>query len=155
MSKIARIISSSAKWYEPIIDEKDMKEHEVDDSWIDKNYTRRDFYIAQDPSGEEIGTISMQYFGNTTYLGYIYVHAEKTGNGYGKKLIKFAEEQAKEKGQESLILIAHPKATWATKAYERYGFKKKFDSKEKVLNYKEGLLEPYYEEGFHLYEYRL
>jgi GNAT superfamily N-acetyltransferase len=155
MPVIANFIRSSASWYKPFLSEKDIKEHEVGQEWIEKNYKRREFYIGKDENGEDVGTISMQFFDKQTYLGYIYLDAKKTGKGYGKRLIKFAEEESKKRGQESLILIAHPKATWATKAYERFGFKKKFEKKENVVSYKDGLLEPYYEEGFHLYEYKL
>lgn len=155
MPLIADFIRSSASWYEDFLNEEDMKEHNVDDQWIEDNFKKRQFYIGKDENGNEVGTISMQFFGKQTYLGYIYLDATKTGKGYGKKLIQFAERESKKKGQESLILIAHPKATWATKAYEKFGFEKKYEKKENVIEYKNGILEPYYEEGFHLYEYKL
>lgn len=155
MPLIADFIRSSASWYENFVSEKDMQEHNVDKKWMERNYKKRDFYIGEDENGEEVGTISMQFFGKQTYLGYIYLDATKTGKGHGRKLIEFAEKESKKRGQESLILIAHPKATWATKAYEKFGFEKKYEKKENVISYKNGILEPYYEEGFHLYEYKL
>lgn len=154
MSKVAQFIRSSASWYKPFLSEKDMKEHLVDQKWIQENYKKRDFYIGESENGKGIGTISLQYFGKQTYLGYIYLDAKEAGKGHGQKLIKFAEKKSEEKGQESLILIAHPKAVWATRAYEKFGFKKKYEKKDQVLTYKNGLLRPYYEEGFHLYEYK-
>lgn len=155
MPIIADFIRSSASWYEPFLNEKDMKEHNVDETWIDKNYKKREFYIGKDEKGEEVGTISMQFFGKKTYLGYIYLDSNKTGKGYGGKLMQFAREESKKRGQDSLILIAHPKATWATKAYEKFGFEKKFEKKEEIHNYSNGILKSYYEEGFHLYTYKL
>lgn len=52
-----------------------------------------------------------------------------------------------------MVLIAHPQAAWATKAYVKYGFKKIASNKREVISWKEGALQSYYEEGFELYEY--
>ena len=156
MHEITKIISSSAKWYEEFVEEKDMPEHTPDRKWIEENFERRDFYICRDNLGKNIGTISMQHFEEgLTYLGYIYLDVKHVGKGIGQRLIQFAEKISKIKGQEALILIAHPEAKWATRAYEKFGFKKKYEKKSRILDFKNGLLEPYYEEGFHLYEYNL
>jgi len=155
MPKVAEIIRSSASWYEPFVAEKDMKEHEVDRRWMIENYQKRDFYLGENQKSEEVGTISLQYFGKTTYLGYIYLDTDFVGNGHGKTLMDFAKVKSQSVGQESMILIAHPEAKWATKAYLKYGFKLKHKSKKKILEYDDGRLKPYYEEGFHLYEYNL
>lgn len=153
MSKIARFISSSADWYRPFLEEKDMGEHSPDHKWIEKNYTLRDFYIGVNHKREEIGTISLQFFGDVTYLGYIYLDTKFVGKGYGKRLMDHARKISHAKSKKAMILIAHPEAEWATKAYEKYGFRKVLESREEILNYRDGLLEEYYEEGFHLYEY--
>lgn len=155
MKKIAKFINSSAEWYRPIVAPKDMKEHCVDEKWMKKNYDMRDFYIGTDEKSNDVGTISLQFFGKQTYLGYIYLDAKHVGNGHGKRLMDFAKYMSEKKGQESMILIAHPEAHWAVKAYEKYGFKRKFKEKEDILDYKDGLMKPYYEEGFHLYEYKI
>ena len=90
------------------------------------------------------------------YLGYIYLDADQAGKGYGPKLIDHARAICLSKpGINKMALIAHPKATWAIKAYERYGFKKILEKKEEILKYNRGFLKPYYEEGFHLYEYQI
>lgn len=125
MKKIARFINSSAEWYRPIVDPKDMSEHCVDQKWMKKNYEMRDFYIGTDEQKNDVGTISMQYFGKQTYLGYIYLDASHVGKGHGKRLMDFAKFMSEKKGQDSMILIAHPDAKWAIKAYEKYGFTKK------------------------------
>lgn len=155
MPKVAEIVSSSASWYQPFVTEKDMAEHTVGKEWIDKNFKKRDFYLGVDKEGNEVGTISMQFFGEETYLGYIYLDTKFVGKGYGHALMSFAEEVSKERGQDSLILIAHPEATWATKAYKKFGFKKIKENKEEILKYKDGILKTYYEDGFHLYKYKL
>lgn len=155
MRTIAEFIRSSASWYEPFLAEKDLKEHYVDESWMEKNYKKRDFYLGVNNEGKEVGTISMQYFEDYTYLGYIYLDSSEVGKGHGKELIDFAKLKSSKNGQKSMVLIAHPEAKWATKAYEKYGFKKKATNKDEILKFNNGFLGPYYEEGFHLYEYTL
>lgn len=154
MDTIAKFIRSSAEWYEPFLDEKDLAEHYVDDSWKEENYKKRDFYIGK-TDNHDVGTISLQYFDDVTYLGYIYLNVKHVGKGYGKKLIDHAKRLSMKKGQEAMVLIAHPKAEWAVKAYEKYGFKRIMTEKNKIIKWKDGLLKEYYEEGFHLYKYDL
>jgi len=154
MPKIAGLIRSSAEWYKPFVAEKDMNEHYADEKWQKENFFKRDFYLGKQ-NQEPVGTISMQYFKETTYLGYIYLSTKHVGKGIGRRLIDFAKKKSKERGQKQMVLIAHPEATWAIKAYEKYGFKKKLTEREKILNWNNGLMKPYYEEGFHLYEYAL
>lgn len=154
MDVIAKFIRSSAEWYEPFLDEKDLSEHYVDEQWKKENFKKRDFYIGKTEK-DNIGTISLQYFDDVTYLGYIYLHVKHVGKGYGKKLMDFAKRLSKKNGQDAMVLIAHPEAEWAVKAYEKYGFKKFLTEKEKIVAWKNGLLKEYYEEGFHLYKYDL
>lgn len=155
MDTIATFIRSSAEWYEPFLAEKDLDEHYVDDKWKEENYKKRDFYIGKTQKEEDVGTISLQFFDDVTYLGYIYLHTDHVGKGFGHKLMDHAREVSKNKGQKEMVLIAHPEAKWAVKAYEKYGFERIHTDKEKIINWKDGLLETYYEEGFHLYRYPL
>lgn len=152
MTKVAEFVRSSAEWYRPIVDEADMAEHEVGSEWAEVNFKRRDFYIGA-VGDEQIGTISLQYFGDFAYLGYIYLDVEHVGNGYGQQLMEFAEETAREAGMKGLALIAHPQATWAKRAYLKYGFDIVETEKDRVTSWENGVLEPYYEEGFELYLY--
>lgn len=154
MPQIAKLIRSSAEWYKPFVAPQDMSEHYADENWQKENFKKRDFYLGK-KDDEPVGTISLQYFKETTYLGYIYLSTKHVGQGIGRRLIDFAKNKSKARGQKEMVLIAHPEATWAIRAYEKYGFKKKFTDKEKILTWKDGLMKPYYEEGFHLYEYAL
>ena len=52
-------------------------------------------------------------------------------------------------------MIAHPEATWATRAYLKFGFKLHAARREDVLAWNEGALQDYYEEGFQLFVYDL
>lgn len=155
MPTIAEFISSSAHWYEPFLDPKDMPEHRPGKKWMEENYRKRNFYIASTPHGE-VGTISTQFFGDVAYLGYIYLDANQAGKGYGTQLIDHARQICLQKpGINRMCLIAHPEATWAIKAYSRYGFRRLMTEKNGILRYNNGFLKDYYEEGFHLYEYLL
>ncbi|MCA9285652.1 MAG: GNAT family N-acetyltransferase, partial [Phycisphaerales bacterium] len=152
MELVADFVRSSAEWYRPILDERDMAEHDVDEEWAELNFERRDFYVGY-ASGEPLGTVSLQYFGDYAYLGYIYLDVAHVGKGYGQRLMRFAERKAREKSMKGMVLIAHPEATWAKNAYLKYGFEIIETAKEGVLAWKEGVLKPYYEEGFELYRY--
>jgi RimJ/RimL family protein N-acetyltransferase len=155
MTNIAKIIRSSADWYRPFVDEKDMTEHDVDKQWEVDNFKKREFWVGKNGTDQTVGTVSLQYFNDTAYLGYVYLHAQHTGRGYGKILLDHAKARATEKGMEQMILIAHPEAKWAIKAYQRYGFKILHKKRDDVLSWKNGLLKPYYEEGFYLFHYDL
>jgi GNAT superfamily N-acetyltransferase len=154
MPAIAGFVRSSADWYREIVSEDDMSEHDVDETWEDENYRQRDFYIGS-VDGEPVGTISLQYFGDCAYLGYIYLDVKHVGKGYGHQLMNFAEDVAKKRGMRQLALIAHPDATWAKRAYLKYGFDIVETEEKRVKAWKDGALEPYYENGFQLYLYDL
>ncbi len=154
MKTIASFIRSSADWYRPFLTEKDLKEHYVDEDWERKNYEMRDFYIGKTES-DDVGTISIQYANNYSYLGYVYLDSKHVGQGYGHQLLDFAKEKSLEKEMEGMFLIAHPEAEWAIKAYEKYGFERKFTQRQDILSWNKGFLKPFYEEGFHLYIYPL
>jgi len=153
MSMIGGFVRSSAEWYRPFLDEKDMAEHDVDEQWEETNFRRRHFYLGE-ADNEAVGTISLQYFGRHAYLGYIYLDVAHVGKGYGQTLMKFAERVARKMGMVDMILIAHPEATWAKKAYLKYGFEIIESDRERILAWEGGCMKPYYEEGFELYRYQ-
>lgn len=150
MPTVASMIRSSADWYREIVDEKDMGEHEVGEQWMVDNYRRRTFYLGY-LGDDAFGTISLQTFGEFAYIGYVYLDVDFVGKGLGHVLMNFAAERAREQELAGLALIAHPEATWATRAYEKFGFEKIASSKEDVLAWQDGILEGYYEEAFELY----
>jgi GNAT superfamily N-acetyltransferase len=152
MELVAGFVRSSSHWYQPIVDQKDMGQHAVNNDWARINFERRDFHIGIS-DGVPIGTVSLQYFDPYAYIGYLYLLTEHVGKGYGKKLMEFASTVARNKGMGGLALIGHPKATWAKKAYLKYGFRIVSTKKNDVLNWQNGVLKPYYEEDFELYLY--
>ncbi len=152
---IIEIIRSSASWYEDIVEPEDLAEHYVDEAWAKRNFESRDFYVALIDE-EVVGTISLQAVGtDELYIGYLYLHTDQVGKGFGKVLMDFASDEVRRQGRSALVLLAHPKADWACRAYRKYGFEVVLEDREKVLSWRDGWLEPYYEEGFHLYRYQV
>lgn len=151
MGRIAAFVRSSADWYREICDPDDMDEHDVGEEWAERNFALREFYVGS-ADGEPVGTISLQWFGQWMYLGYIYLDVAHVGKGYGARLMEFAKQEAERRGAEGLCLIAHPDATWARKAYLKFGFDITRQSKPEVLAWNHGALEDYYEEGFEFYQ---
>lgn len=151
MSKVADLIRSSADWYAEFVDEGDLSEHYVDKQWEERNYAMRDFYLGRNHEDETVGTLSLQHFHDYTYIGYLYLDVAHVGQGYGKKFMDFACQEALKKGKKGLFLIAHPEAVWAVKAYEKFGFKCIAETREDITTWNYGVLNSFYEEGFHLY----
>ncbi len=148
----ANILRSSAEWYRPFLSEKDMSQHDVDESWGEIEFQRRQFYIGR-ADGAPVGVVSTQTVEDMVYVGYIYVYAHQTGRGYGPQLLNYVRERLWRAGKHGMVLIAHPEATWATRAYMRFGFECIATAREQVLEWRGGWLKPYYEEGFELYQY--
>jgi GNAT superfamily N-acetyltransferase len=153
MTDVVDIISSSAKWYEGFVDPKDMTEHHVDAEWARENFTKRDFYVAR-VDDQIVGTITLQEVNDAyIHLEYEYQQTEHVGQGYGGMKLDWAAKEARRRGKKALVLIAHPEADWAIRAYEKFGFKRVFTDKKDILNWCDGWMKPYYEEGFHFYQY--
>ncbi len=149
---IIAFINSSVEWYRSIIDEQDLPQHAVNNQWADENMAKREFFVAES-DGVPVGTLSMQFFGEYAYLGYVYIDTSQVGNGFGRKLLKFAAEEAQRRGMKGMALIAHPQANWAIKAYQKFGFKLTYRDREEILAWNGGVLKPYYEEYFMLFLY--
>lgn len=152
MGRAAEIVRSTADWYRPIVALQDMAEHAVDEEWALRNYRLREFYFAT-VDDEVIGVLSLQHSGAYIYVGYIYLDAEFVGRGYGGELLSFAARAGIDRGYRGLVLISHPDAGWAVKAYEKFGFRVRLSTREDVLAWNDGFLKPFYEENFALFQY--
>ncbi|MFP5501523.1 MAG: GNAT family N-acetyltransferase [Candidatus Sericytochromatia bacterium] len=148
-------VRSSADWYESLVDEQDLGEHHVDKAWARRNFQEREFFVGRTEKNEPVGILSLQDTGEYLYIGYLYLFTGHVGQGFGKRFLQYAEQEAWERGKKGLVLICHPEADWACKAYEKYGFACRATEKEAVLAWNDGWLVPYYEEGFVLYAYEL
>lgn len=149
---IIHVINSSLAWYTSLIDKNDLGDHAVNDAWAMQNMADREFFIAES-EGCAVGTLSMQFFNDYAYLGYVFIDAQEVGKGFGRKLLEFAELEAKKHNMKGLALLAHPQASWAIKAYQKFGFKLICRDKKDILAWNQGVLKPYYEEFFMLFLY--
>lgn len=152
MATVAEIVRSSAAWYAKILDNPDdMAEHEVGEDWQERNYRLRDFYLGRERR-DPVGALSLQYpEPRFCYIGYVYLYTRHVGKGYGKEFLRFAARRARANDCTSLVLISHPEAKWAVRAYEKFGFERIASEKRDVLAWNDGWLKPYYEDGFHLF----
>jgi GNAT superfamily N-acetyltransferase len=155
LPSIVSILRSTAHWYAPFVAEDDLKtQHLVDLEWAQANYKKREFYSAI-VEGEVVGVLTLQDAGDHLYLGYVYVHREHVGKRIGRTLLDFAADQAERRGKDGMVLIAHPEATWAIRAYEKYGFQCIADDDDAVTAWNDGWLSPYHEEGFTLWRFAM
>jgi len=155
LPSIVSILRSTADWYEPFVAEEDLKtQHLVNLDWARENFKKREFYSAV-VEGEVVGLLTVQDCGDHLYLGYVYVHRDHVGKRIGGRLLDFAAEQARIRRKQGMVLIAHPEAKWAIRAYEKYGFDCIAGCDDEVLAWNDGWLEPYHEAGFTLWRYEL
>lgn len=89
----ANILRSSADWYRPFLHEKDMAQHEVDESWGKREFARRQFYIGREEHAP-VGIVSTQAIGDMFYIGYVYVYDHQTGKGFGSQLLNHVRDVA-------------------------------------------------------------
>lgn len=154
MPRVGEIIRSSADWYRSFTTPEDMYCHEAGESWQRENYPRREFYLG-DLDGESAATLSLQDFGQDLYLGYVFLDTAFVGKGLGRELLDFAVREARLRDKEGLVLLAHPAADWAVRAYRKYGFERIARSREEILTWNRGAMREFYEEGFELYRYQV
>ncbi len=148
---VVEIVSSTAAWYAPFVEPEDLaSQHDVDLAWAEENYAKREFWSAT-VDGEVIGVLTLQDAGDWLYLGYVYVHRDWVGRRIGRTLLDHAQQLAEARDKQGMVLIAHPEATWAVKAYEKYGFERVATSDTAVCAWNDGWLVPYHEAGFHLW----
>lgn len=150
---VVEILQSTVDWYAPFVTPEDLdSQHDVDMAWALENFEKRDFYSAV-IDGEVVGVLTVQEAHDWLYLGYVYVHADHVGKRIGRRLLDHAAEQARRRGKRGMVLLAHPEATWAVRAYQKYGFQQIAESDGQVLAWNQGWLRPYHEEGFRLWRW--
>jgi ribosomal protein S18 acetylase RimI-like enzyme len=154
MSIVVRLICSTVEWYAKWHPGKDLMAYYTHESWKERNFREREFFIGY-ANGQAVGTVSFQHCGAYGYLGYLYLDQKQMGKRYGQHLLYFAETLASVRNLKGLVLIVHPEAVWAVKAYEKFGFTRILSDKASILRWENGVLESYYDDGFHLFQYDL
>ncbi len=124
------------------------------DDWFAANLARRDMAVLE-LGREVVGVLTTEDTGTDLYLGYVYLHTDWVGHGLGRVLLDHARRAARRAGRTGLVLLCHPDATWAVRAYEKYGFTCIARAREAVRSWNQGWLGDRYEEGFALFRYAL
>lgn len=150
---IVEILRSTTEWYRPFTDPEDLAtQHHVDAAWARENMKKREFWSAV-LDGEVVGILTLQDAGDFLYLGYVYVHRDHVGKRIGRRLLDHASAEVRRRDKEGMVLIAHPEADWAVRAYQKYGFDCVADTDDEVTAWNDGWLSPYHETGFHLWQW--
>ena len=147
MNEVREILNGNYYLYKDIIENPvDLKEHYVDQSWVDNNFQKREFYLARD-EGKYVGFASYQNLGKFGYIGYLYIKKGFHRKNYGRGLMNFLEMRCMQDNIRSLRLLTNQKATWANDAYLSMGFKIISKDKEEIFSMDDGVMKEFYEEN--------
>lgn len=94
-------------------------------AYYNSNPAKRAYFVALDEDGKVIGGVGIAEFDgieNCAELQKLYLDDSVKGMGYGKELMRLAENQAKAVGYENLYLETHTNLSTALKLYEKMGF---------------------------------
>ena len=94
--------------------------------YYNSNPSKRVDYIALDTAGQIIGGVGIAEFDgieNCAELQKLYLVDSVKGKGYGKELLKNAEDWARSAGYQNIYLETHTNLSVALKLYEKMGFK--------------------------------
>lgn len=75
-----------------------------------------------DGAGELLGLVVLEPEGDTMLLENVAVRPDAQGNGYGRVLLDFAAQSAREAGCGAIRLYTHELMTENQAIYRRYGF---------------------------------
>ena len=88
---------------------------------------KRVYYIAKNDEGETIGGIGIAEFDGfegCAEIQKLYLTDKAKGKGYGKELVRLAENWARAAGYCNLYLETHTNLETALKLYEKMGFRR-------------------------------
>ncbi len=87
------------------------------------------WYVAEDDSGEIIGSITGHAYYNEVYIGDLIIDKRYRGQDIGTKLVREVEEDYKNKGFEKITLTTF--GFQAPKFYEKLGYSLEFVREDK------------------------
>lgn len=88
---------------------------------------KRSYFVAVDVDGRIVGGVGFAEFEGLeacAELQKLYLDDSVKGKGYGKDLMRLAEEQARSAGYKSLYLETHTNLSAALNLYEKMGFRR-------------------------------
>ncbi len=95
--------------------------------YYDSKPDKRAYFIALDENGQVIGGVGIAEFNgiaDCAELQKLYLSDSAKGKGYGKDLMKLAEDWARAAGYKNLYLETHTNLSVALKLYEKTGFQR-------------------------------
>ncbi len=143
--KIAEIIRTNLKKFHLDIPGTVYFDPEVEhlSTYYNSNPSKRSYFVALDSENQIIGGVGIAEFNgieNCAELQKLYLTDSAKGKGYGKELIKIAENCAKSAGYKNLYLETHTNLSVALKLYEKTGFQQI----EKPLTTQHGAMNRFY-----------
>lgn len=96
---------------------------------------KRAYFIALDENDKIIGGVGIAEFDglcDCAEIQKLYLDDSSKGKGYGRELMKIAENEARKSGYKQLYLETHSNLTAAIYLYEKSGFKQIDRPKETV-----------------------
>lgn len=125
--KIARIIRTNLEKLHLDIPGTAYFDPELDhlSTYYNSNPSKRVYFVALDEKRQVIGGVGIAEFDgieNCAELQKLYLDDSVKGKGYGKELMRIAEDWARAAGYENLYLETHTNLSVALKLYEKMGF---------------------------------
>lgn len=93
--------------------------------YYNSNPQKRAYFVAVGADGQLVGGVGIAEFDgieNCAELQKLYLDDSAKGKGYGKDLMKIAEDWARSAGYKNLYLETHTNLSVALKLYEKTGF---------------------------------
>jgi len=78
--------------------------------------------VLNDMEPKPYGGVDWQYTGPAMVIHTLVVHPGYTGRGLGRRLLRFAENEAVERGYDCIRIDVFPDNPAAVRLYTRYGF---------------------------------
>ena len=94
-------------------------------AYYNSDAKHRVYFVALDENDQAaggVGVAEFEAFPHCAEIQKLYLHDSVKGKGYGKTLMKLAEDWAKEAGYKQLYLETHSNLKSAMKLYEKLGF---------------------------------
>lgn len=79
-------------------------------------------YFLSEHNNEPIGYMSVNIKGEELFLSKFYIASANRGKGYGREMVAFLEDLAKDKGLSKISLTVNIHNTDSIKMYEKVGF---------------------------------
>lgn len=96
-------------------------------TYYQSNPAGRAYFVALDGEGQVIGGVGVAEFDgieNCAELQKLYLDDSAKGKGYGKELMKLAEDWARSAGYRNLYLETHSNLSAALHLYEKMGYRR-------------------------------